>query len=138
AIMEVEGNLPPQLPRRISYIARLDAEPSIMHVRSDGSFNSVADMKGKNVRFSVMADSAIGTRALAIALGTKPTLVTFNSAPDCSMAVARGDTDAEIGSYGSIMRQVRALGKTKVILTVGDKRDPRSPEILCTKELGIN
>lgn len=139
AIMGKEGDLGPITPQSITYLAQLDAAPSLMVVRSEGVFKTIEDMKGKNVRFAVTTDNTMGTIILANALRAKETLITYNGVPECLMAVARGDADTMWSIFGSVKRQIDALaGKLRPVLIIGGEGHPTLPEVPSVRKLGMN
>ena len=138
AILSKEEALGSITPQSITYLAQLDAAPSLMVVRSEGVFKTIEDMKGKNVRFAVTTDNTMGTIILANALGSKETLITYNGVPECLMAVARGDADTMWSIFGSVKRQIDALaGKLKPVLLIGGKV-PNLPNVPSAKEMQLN
>jgi tripartite-type tricarboxylate transporter receptor subunit TctC len=139
AIMSKEGDLGSVPPDSITYLFQLDAAPSVVVVRSDGPYQTVGDMKGKNVRFGVTTDNTMGTNALANALGAKETFITYNGVPEACMAVARGDADCTWSIAGTVKRQISSLGgKLKPALIIGGDRDPSLPDVPTAREMGLN
>lgn len=139
SIMSKEGDLGSTTADSITYLFQLDAAPSLVVVRSDGSYKTMGDMKGKSIRFAVTTDNTMGTNVLANALGAKGTFITYNGVPECCMAVARGDADTTWSILGSLKRQVTALeGKLKPVMLIGGDREPSLPDVPSARQMALN
>jgi tripartite-type tricarboxylate transporter receptor subunit TctC len=127
-------------------IARFTADPTVLAVRADGPYKSVADL----VEAAKRAPGAIpygssgnyGTmhvpmEMLTAASGTKMLHVPFTGAGPAVVALLGGQVEALSTGPSTVMGHVRG-GKVRVLATWGDARHPALPDVPTLKELGYD
>lgn len=122
----------------IAWLARLNVLPDLLVVGEKTGLKNPAQMKGKTLRFAVhQAGEMVRALIMGRALGVTVQFVNYAGAPEACLAIMRGDCDAILFNWASLMRQVRASGGRLIpFLLTADERDP-GLDVPTHHELGI-
>ena len=127
-------------------IARLTADPTVLAVRSDSPWNSLADFI-KEVRqnpgkISYSSSGIYGTTHVAMEIlanvaNLKMIHVPFTGGGQQVTALLSGQVQATMQTPGAISGHI-ASGKVKVLASLSAERVPALPQVPTAKELGFN
>ena len=127
-------------------IARFTADPTVLAVRADSPYKSVADLvnaaKQKPGAIPYGSSGNYGTMHVPMEMfdasaGIKMLHVPFTGAGPAIVALLGGQVDALSTGPSSIMGHLRA-GKVRVLATWGEARHPALPDVPTLKELGYD
>jgi tripartite-type tricarboxylate transporter receptor subunit TctC len=127
-------------------IARFTADPTVLAVRADAPYKSVADLleAAKKSPGSIPYGSSgnYGTMHVPMemfsgAAGVKMLHVPFTGAGPAVVALLGGQVDALSTGPSSVMGHIKA-GKIRVLATWGETRHPALPDVPTLKELGYD
>ena len=127
-------------------IARFTADPTVLAVRADSPYKSVADLvqdaKKRPGAIPYGSSGNYGTMHVPMemfdtAAGIKMLHVPFTGAGPAIVALLGGQVDALSTGPSSIMGHLRA-GKVRVLATWGEARHPALPDVPTLKELGYD
>jgi len=127
-------------------IARFTADPTVLAVRADSPYRSVADLvqaaKQKPGEIPYGSSGNYGTMHVPMEMfdasaGIKMLHVPFTGAGPAIVALLGGQVDALSTGPSSIMGHVRG-GKVRVLATWGEGRHPAFPDVPTLKELGYD
>ena len=127
-------------------IARFTADPTVLAVRADSPYKSVADLinasKQKPGAIPYGSSGNYGTmhvpmEMLTGAAGTKMLHVPFTGAGPAVVALLGGQVEALSTGPSSVMGHIRS-GKVRVLATWGESRHPALPDVPTLKELGYD
>ncbi len=127
-------------------IARFTADPTVLAVRADGPYKSVAELveAARKAPGTIPYGSSgnYGTMHVPMemftgAAGTKMLHVPFTGAGPAVVALLGGQVEAISTGPSSIMGHVRG-GKVRVLASWGDTRHPALPEVPTLRELGYD
>ncbi len=138
AVLQVGGQLKEVDALKLSWLGRLDSLPYLFLVGAKSGLKIPADMKDKAVRFaSVSSSQALGTAVVAMVLGAKDRIISYNGTSPAAIAIMQGDIDAFIVNWPSAMRVVRA-SEGKIIPLFACEKVPELKDIPAAENLGIN
>lgn len=140
AVMQVAGQLEGMDVRRLSWIGQLDRAPYMLGVGAHSGLKKPSDMKGKTVRFAGINPTMVFSEAvIARAVGATPQFVMYDGSGEAAMAVMRGDSDAFVLGFTSLMRNAKASeGKLIPMFIVSQVPDvPELKGIPSARDLGI-
>ncbi|MGZ5111820.1 MAG: Bug family tripartite tricarboxylate transporter substrate binding protein [Usitatibacter sp.] len=127
-------------------IARFTADPTVLAVRADGPYHSVADLieaarkspgtipYGSSGNYGTMH---VPMEMLSEASGTKMLHVPFTGAGPAVVALLGGQVEALSTGPSSVIGHVKG-GKVRVLASWGDARHPALPDVPTLKELGYD
>ena len=127
-------------------VARFTADPTVLAVRADGPYKTVADLieaakkspgaipYGSSGNYGTMH---VPMEMLASAAGVKLLHVPFTGAGPAVVALLGGQVAALSTGPSTIMGHVKA-GKVRVLATWGEARHPALPDVPTLKELGYD
>ena len=127
-------------------IARFTADPTVLAVRADGPYKSVADLVaaakkspgtipyGSSGNYGTMH---VPMEMLAGASGTKMLHVPFTGAGPAVVALLGGQVEALSTGPSTVIPQAKA-GRVRILATWGDRRHPALPDVPTLKELGYD
>ena len=127
-------------------IARFTADPTVLAVRADGPYKSVADLiaaakkspgtipYGSSGNYGTMH---VPMEMLTSAAGTKMLHVPFTGAGPAVVALLGGQVDALSTGPSTVIAQAKA-GRLRILATWGDRRHPALPDVPTLKELGYD
>ncbi len=127
-------------------IARFTADPTVLAVRADGPYKSVADLiaaakrspgtipYGSSGNYGTMH---VPMEMLSGASGTKMLHVPFTGAGPAVIALLGGQVEALSTGPSTVMGHLKG-GKVRVLATWGDRRHPALPDVPTLKELGYD
>ena len=127
-------------------IARFTADPTVLAVRADGPYKSVADLVeaakrspgtipyGSSGNYGTMH---VPMEMLSGAANVKMLHVPFTGAGPAVVALLGGQVDALSTGPSTVMGHVKA-GKIRVLATWGETRHPALPDVPTLKELGYD
>ena len=127
-------------------IARFTADPTVLAVRADSPYRSVADLvqaaKQRPGEIPYGSSGNYGTMHVPMEMfdasaGIKMLHVPFTGAGPAIVALLGGQVDALSTGPSSIMGHVRG-GKVRVLATWGEGRHPAFPDVPTLKELGYD
>ena len=127
-------------------IARFTADPTVLAVRADGPYKSVAELieAAKKSPGSIPYGSSgnygtmhVPMEMLTGASGTKMLHVPFTGAGPAVVALLGGQVEALSTGPSSVIGHVKG-GKVRVLATWGDSRHPAFPDVPTLKELGYD
>jgi tripartite-type tricarboxylate transporter receptor subunit TctC len=127
-------------------IARFTADPTVLAVRADSPYKSVADLleAAKKSPGSIPYGSSgnYGTMHVPMemfsgAAGVKMLHVPFTGAGPAVVALLGGQVEALSTGPSSVMGHIKA-GKIRVLATWGETRHPALPDVPTLKELGYD
>jgi tripartite-type tricarboxylate transporter receptor subunit TctC len=127
-------------------IARFTADPTVLAVRADGPYKSVAELieAAKKSPGSIPYGSSgnYGTMHVPMEMltgvaGTKMLHVPFTGAGPAVVALLGGQVEALSTGPSSVIGHVKG-GKIRVLATWGDARHPALPDVPTLKELGYD
>jgi tripartite-type tricarboxylate transporter receptor subunit TctC len=127
-------------------IARFTADPTVLAVRADSPYKSVADLvnaaKQKPGAIPYGSSGNYGSMHVPMemldnAAGVKMLHVPFTGAGPAVVALLGGQVDALSTGPSSVMGHIRA-GKVRVLATWGETRHPALPDVPTLKELGYD
>ncbi|MEO5694352.1 MAG: tripartite tricarboxylate transporter substrate binding protein [Usitatibacter sp.] len=127
-------------------IARFTADPTVLAVRADGPYRSVADLveAAKRAPGTIPYGSSgnygtmhVPMEMLAGVSGTKMLHVPFTGAGPAVVALLGGQVEAISTGPSSVMGHIKG-GKLRVLATWGDARLASLPEVPTLKELGYD
>jgi tripartite-type tricarboxylate transporter receptor subunit TctC len=127
-------------------IARFTADPTVLAVRADSPYKSVADLvnaaKQKPGAIPYGSSGNYGTMHVPMemfdsAAGIKMLHVPFTGAGPAIVALLGGQVEALSTGPSSIMGHLRG-GKVRVLATWGETRHPALPDVPTLKELGYD
>jgi tripartite-type tricarboxylate transporter receptor subunit TctC len=135
--MQVLGDLGQTDMTKMTWLGQLDWGAGLVAI-GQGRFKNLQEMKGQEVRFSVTGQAGFSAVMVARALGATAKVIVYDSSPDASLAAMRGDADATVFVWTSLIKQVNSSeGKLKAVFLAADKRDPHIPDVPTSAELGI-
>jgi tripartite-type tricarboxylate transporter receptor subunit TctC len=127
-------------------IARFTADPTVLAVRADGPYKSVADLVeaakkspgtipyGSSGNYGTMH---VPMEMLGAASGTTMLHVPFTGAGPAVVALLGGNVEAVSTGPSTVMGHMKG-GKVRVIATWGESRHPALPDVPTLKELGYD
>jgi len=127
-------------------IARFTADPTVLAVRADGPYRSVAQLieaakkspgtipYGSSGNYGTMH---VPMEMLSNVSGTKMLHVPFTGAGPAVVALLGGQVEALSTGPSSVIGHVKG-GKVRVLATWGDARHPALPDVPTLKELGYD
>ena len=127
-------------------IARFTADPTVLAVRAEGPYKSVADLiaaakkspgtipYGSSGNYGTMH---VPMEMLTGAAGTKMLHVPFTGAGPAVVALLGGQVEALSTGPSTVIPQAKA-GRIRIIATWGDRRHPALPDVPTLKELGYD
>ncbi|HUL95763.1 MAG TPA: tripartite tricarboxylate transporter substrate binding protein [Usitatibacter sp.] len=127
-------------------IARFTADPTVLTVRADSPYKSVADLmeaaKKKPGGIPYGSSGNYGTmhvpmEMLDASAGVKMLHIPFTGAGPAIVALLSGQVDAVATGPSTIMGHLKA-GKVRVLATWGETRHPALPDVPTLKELGYD
>jgi tripartite-type tricarboxylate transporter receptor subunit TctC len=127
-------------------IARFTADPTVLAVRADGPYKSVADLvaAAKKAPGTIPYGSSgnygtmhVPMEMLTGAAGTKMLHVPFTGAGPAVVALLGGQVEALSTGPSTVMGHVKG-GKVRVLATWGEARHPALPDVPTLKELGYD
>jgi tripartite-type tricarboxylate transporter receptor subunit TctC len=127
-------------------IARFTADPTVLAVRADSPYKSVADLvaAAKKTPGAIPYGSSgnygtmhVPMEMLAGASGTKMLHVPFTGAGPAVVALLGGQVEALSTGPSSVMGHIKG-GKVRVLATWGEQRHPALPDVPTLKELGYD
>ncbi|HET9579784.1 MAG TPA: tripartite tricarboxylate transporter substrate binding protein [Usitatibacter sp.] len=127
-------------------IARFTADPTVLAVRADSPYKSVADLmnaaRQKPGAIPYGSSGNYGTmhvpmEMLTTAAGTKMLHVPFTGAGPAVVALLGGQVDALSTGPSTVMGHIKA-GKVRVLASWGESRHPALPDVPTLKELGYD
>jgi tripartite-type tricarboxylate transporter receptor subunit TctC len=127
-------------------IARFTADPTVLAVRADGPYKSVAELvdAAKKAPGTIPYGSSgnygtmhVPMEMLAGASGTRMLHVPFTGAGPAVVALLGGQVEALSTGPSSVMGHVKG-GKVRVLATWGDARLASMPDVPTLKELGYD
>jgi tripartite-type tricarboxylate transporter receptor subunit TctC len=136
--LQVLGSLGQTDMSKMSWIGQLDWGAGLVALGAGGKFKTMAEMKGQEVRFAVTGQAGFSAVMVGRALGATPRVIVYNSSPDACLAAQRGDADATVFTWPSLIKQVNASeGKLVPLFLGADARDSHLPNIPSSAELGV-
>jgi tripartite-type tricarboxylate transporter receptor subunit TctC len=132
--------------RQLVPVARFTADPTVLAVRADSPYKSVADLiaaaKKSPGRIPYGSSGNYGTmhvpmEMLAEAAGVKMLHVPFTGAGPAVIALLGGQVEAISTGPSTVMGHLRG-GKVRILATWGDARHPALPDVPTLKELGYD
>jgi tripartite-type tricarboxylate transporter receptor subunit TctC len=127
-------------------IARFTADPTVLAVRADSPYKSVADLvnaaKQKPGAIPYGSSGNYGSMHVPMemftdAAGTKMLHVPFTGAGPAVVNLLGGQVEALSTGPSSVMGHIRS-GKVRVLATWGEARHPALPDVPTLKELGYD
>jgi tripartite-type tricarboxylate transporter receptor subunit TctC len=127
-------------------IARFTADPTVLAVRANGPYKSVAQLleAAKKDPGSIPYGSSgnygtmhVPMEMLTNVTGTKMLHVPFSGAGPAVVALLGGQVEALSTGPSTVMGHLKA-GKVRVLATWGDARHPALPDVPTLKELGYD
>jgi len=127
-------------------IARFTADPTVLAVRTDGPYKSVAELieAAKKAPGTIPYGSSgnygtmhVPMEMLTGAAGTKMLHVPFTGAGPAVVGLLGGQVEALSTGPSTVMGHVKG-GKVRVLATWGDSRHPALPDVPTLKELGYD
>jgi tripartite-type tricarboxylate transporter receptor subunit TctC len=127
-------------------IARFTADPTVLAVRADGPYKSVAELieAAKKAPGTIPYGSSgnygtmhVPMEMLTAATGTKMLHVPFTGAGPAVVALLGGQVEALSTGPSTVMGHLKG-GKVRVLATWGDSRHPALPDVPTLKELGYD
>jgi tripartite-type tricarboxylate transporter receptor subunit TctC len=127
-------------------IARFTADPTVLAVRADGPYKSVADLvaAAKKAPGTIPYGSSgnYGTMHVPMEMfsgtaGVKMLHVPFTGAGPAVVALLGGQVEALSTGPSSVMGHIKG-GKVRVLATWGERRHPALPDVPTLKELGYD
>jgi tripartite-type tricarboxylate transporter receptor subunit TctC len=127
-------------------IARFTADPTVLAVRADGPYKSVADLLeaakkspgtipyGSSGNYGTMH---VPMEMLNAAAGTKMLHVPFTGAGPAVVGLLGGQVEALSTGPSTVMGHMKG-GKVRVLATWGEARHPALPDVPTLKELGYD
>ncbi len=127
-------------------IARFTADPTVLAVRADGPYKSVADLLeaarkspgtipyGSSGNYGTMH---VPMEMLNAAAGTKMLHVPFTGAGPAVVGLLGGQVEALSTGPSTVMGHLKG-GKVRVLATWGEARHPALPDVPTLKELGYD
>ena len=127
-------------------IARFTADPTVLAVRADSPYKSVADLVaaarkapgtipyGSSGNYGTMH---VPMEMLSGATGTKMLHVPFTGAGPAVVALLGGQVEALSTGPSTVMGHLKG-GKVRVLATWGERRHPALPDVPTLKELGYD
>jgi tripartite-type tricarboxylate transporter receptor subunit TctC len=136
--LQVLGDLGQADMSKMSWMGQLDWGAGLVALGAGGKFKTMEEMKGKDVRFAVTGQAGFSAVMVGRALGANAKVIVYNSSPDACLAAQRGDADATVFTWPSLIKQVNASeGKLVPLFLGADKRDSHLPNIPSSAELGV-
>ena len=127
-------------------IARFTADPTVLAVRADGPYKSVADLlnaaKQKPGGIPYGSSGNYGSMHVPMEMldnvaGVKMLHVPFTGAGPAVVALLGGQVEALSTGPSSVMGHIKS-GKVRVLATWGETRHPALPDVPTLKELGYD
>lgn len=127
-------------------IARFTADPTVLAVRADSPYKSVADLmnaaKQKPGAIPYGSSGNYGSMHVPMEMldnvaGVKMLHVPFTGAGPAVVALLGGQVDALSTGPSSVMGHIKS-GKVRVLATWGETRHPALPDVPTLKELGYD
>jgi tripartite-type tricarboxylate transporter receptor subunit TctC len=127
-------------------IARFTADPTVLAVRADGPYKSVADLiaAAKKAPGTIPYGSSgnygtmhVPMEMLSESAGVKMLHVPFTGAGPAVVALLGGQVEALSTGPSTVVGHVKA-GKIRVLATWGEGRHPALPDVPTLKELGYD
>ena len=127
-------------------IARFTADPTVLAVRADGPYKSVADLidAAKKAPGTIPYGSSgnygtmhVPMEMLTSAAGTKMLHVPYTGAGPAVVGLLGGQVQALSTGPSTVMGHLKG-GKVRVLATWGDSRHPALPDVPTLKELGYD
>jgi len=125
--------------RKFAVVYQITHSKHHVYVSKKTPYKSLDDLKkaGKPIKFSGTGLGAI-TWVEASAVGSEAGfpvsfVLGYNNLPRAALAVARGDADAGVGGFVHFQG---VLADVRPLVFLGDKRDPKLPDVPSITELG--
>ena len=143
---KVLGRDPMFLLNQLVPIARFTADPTVLAVRADGPYKSVADLVeaarkspgtipyGSSGNYGTMH---VPMEMLNAVAGTKMLHVPFTGAGPAVVGLLGGQVEALSTGPSTVMGHLKG-GKVRVLATWGEARHPALPDVPTLKELGYD
>jgi tripartite-type tricarboxylate transporter receptor subunit TctC len=143
---KVLGRDPMFLLNQLVPIARFTADPTVLAVRADGPFKSVADLieAAKKAPGTIPYGSSgnygtmhVPMEMLMSAAGTRMLHVPYTGAGPAVVGLLGGQVQALSTGPSTVMGHLKG-GKVRVLATWGESRHPALPDVPTLKELGYD
>ncbi len=125
-------------PQNWTALGQLSSDPLLVAVNAKAGLNSAAAMKGKDFRFGVTSEMLAVAAVITNLVGAKYRPVLFDGSGDVILAAGRGDVDAVVLSWTSMIKGVRdSKGALNSVFVVNKTRLPTVPEVPTLEEMGV-
>lgn len=125
-------------PQQWTFLGQLSSDPLLLAVNASAGLKTPADMKAKDFRFGVTGEMLPAAAVICKTIGASFRPVLFDGSGDAMLAGMRGDVDAVVLSWPSMIKGVRdSQGKMNSLFVLNKSRLPSLPDVPTLAELGV-
>ncbi len=125
-------------PQQWTTLGQLSSDALLVAVNAKSGLDSAAAMKGKDFRFGVTSEMLPVAAVITKLVGANYRPVLFDGSGDVILATTRGDLDAVVLSWPTMLKGVRdSKGALKSVFVVNKTRLPALPDVPTLEEMGI-
>ncbi len=133
ALGQLEDN-----PESWTALGQLSSDALLVAVNSKSGLSTPASMKGKDFRFGVTSEMLPSAAVISKAVGSNFRPVLFDGSGDAVLAATRGDLDAVVFSWPTMIKGVRdSKGALQSAFVVSKSRLSALQDVPTLEELGI-
>lgn len=137
AFMRALGQLQED-PQQWTFLGQLSSDPLLVAVNASAGLKTLADMKAKDFRFGITSEMLASAAVICKTIGAKFRPVLFDGSGDAVLAGMRGDVDALVFSWPTMIKGVRdSQGKMNCLFVPNQSRLPSLPDVPTLAELGV-
>ena len=137
AFMQALGQLQED-PQQWTFLGQLSSDPLLVAVNASAGLKTLADMKAKDFRFGITSEMLASAAVICKTIGAKFRPVLFDGSGDAVLAGMRGDVDALVFSWPTMIKGVRdSQGKMNSLFVPSKSRLPSLPDVPTLSELGV-
>lgn len=137
AFMRALGQLQED-PQQWTFLGQLSSDALLVAVNASAGLKTSADMKAKDFRFGITSEMLAAAAVICKTIGANLRPVLFDGSGDAVLAGMRGDVDALVFSWPTMIKGVRdSQGKLNSLFVLNKSRLPSLPDVPTLAELGV-
>jgi tripartite-type tricarboxylate transporter receptor subunit TctC len=125
-------------PGKWSFFGQISSDPLLVAVNANSGLSTAASMKGKDFRFGITSEMLPSAAVITKLVGANYRPVLFNGSGDAILAGNRGDVDALVFSWPSMLKGINdSGGKLKPAFVVNKTRLDAVKDVQTLEEQGV-
>lgn len=125
-------------PQQWTFLGQLSSDPLMVAVNASAGLKTPADMKAKDFRFGITSEMLPSAAVICRTIGAKFRPVLFDGSGEAVLAGMRGDVDALVFSWPTMIKGVRnSQGKMNSLFVLNKSRLLSLPDVPTLAELGV-